>query len=137
MVRQGAKDLRSPRVAILRGRGDDNARHADQLAEWLVGTDRAGLRRVLYLRDRDELAPSVLARLASSGTVHVLKRREIENYLLDPAAIAEAIGPTVPPGAPVPEVTEIADEHRRRGPAAEDRHQAGRQAGYPGEALDG
>ncbi len=50
--------LRNPRVAVLAGEGGDNARHADRLAKWLAGTDRAGLRRVLYLRDRDELSPT-------------------------------------------------------------------------------
>ena len=39
--------LRSPAVAVLRGRGGDNARHADRLAEWLADVDRIGLRRVL------------------------------------------------------------------------------------------
>jgi energy-coupling factor transporter ATP-binding protein EcfA2 len=100
--------LRNPRVAVLRGHGGDNARHADQLAEWLAGTDRAGLRRVLYLRDHDELAPEMLARLAQSPSVHVLQRRELENYLLDPGAIAEVIGPLVPPGTPAPDASAVA-----------------------------
>ncbi len=100
--------LRNPRVAVLRGRGGENARHADQLAEWLAGTDRAGLRRVLYLRDHDELAPEVLARLTRSQSVHVLQRREIENYLLDPDAIAAVIRPLIPPGTPAPDAQAIA-----------------------------
>jgi len=100
--------LRNPRVAVLRGRGGENARHADQLAVWLAGTDRAGLRRVLYLRDHDELAPEMLARLTRSQSVHVLQRREIENYLLDPDAIADIIQPLVPPGTPAPDTQAIA-----------------------------
>jgi hypothetical protein len=84
--------LRSPRVAVLEGEGGDNARHADQLAEWLAGADRAGLRRVLYLRDRDELSAAALDKLSRSPTVHLLARRELENYLLEPAAIAAALG---------------------------------------------
>lgn len=101
--------LRNPRVAVLPGRGGDNARHADQFAEWLVGTDRVGLRRVLYLRDRDELAPEVLARLSQSPSVHVLQQREIENYLLNPDAIAEAIRPLIPAGTLAPDPLAIAD----------------------------
>lgn len=101
--------LRNPRVAVLHGRGGQNARHADQLPEWLAGTDRAGLRQVLYLRDRDELAPDVLERLTRSQSVHVLRRREIENYLLDPDAIAAVIGPLVPKGAPAPDAAAIAE----------------------------
>lgn len=85
--------LRSPAVAVLKGIGGDNARHADRLAEWLAGVDRAGLRRVLYLRDRDELSPAVLAKLEASESVGVLKRRELENYLLDPDALAQVLAP--------------------------------------------
>jgi hypothetical protein len=99
--------LRNPRVAVLRGRGGENARHADQFAEWLAGADRAGLRRVLYLRDRDELAPEVLARLTRSRSVHVLQQREIENYLLDPDAIVDVIRPLAPPGTPAPDASAI------------------------------
>jgi hypothetical protein len=101
--------LRNPRVAVLHGRGGHNARHADQLAEWLAGTDRAGLRRVLYLRDHDELAPEVLERLTQSQSVHVLRRREIENYLLDPGAIAAVIRPLVPQGATAPDAAATAE----------------------------
>lgn len=100
--------LRNPRAAVLRGHGGDNARHADQLAEWLAGTDRAGLRRVLYLRDRDELAPEMLARLTQSPSVYVLQRREIENYLLDPGAITEVLRPLVQPDTPAPDTSAIA-----------------------------
>ena len=100
--------LRNPRVAVLRGHGGQNARHADQLAEWLAGTDRISLRRVLYLRDRDELAPEVLERLTQSPSVHVLLRREIENYLLDPAAITAVIRSLVPKGTTAPDAAAIA-----------------------------
>ena len=57
--------LRNPRVAILAGDGGDSAVHADRLAAWLAGADRTGLQRVVYMRDRDELAPSVLEKLTS------------------------------------------------------------------------
>jgi energy-coupling factor transporter ATP-binding protein EcfA2 len=104
--------LRNPRVAVLHGRGGQNARHAGQLAEWLAGTDRVGLRQVLYLRDRDELAPEMLERLSRSQTVHVLRRREIENYLLDPTAIATVIRRICSEGAPTPDPAAIADALR-------------------------
>jgi hypothetical protein len=100
--------LRSPVVAVLRGRGGDNARHADQLAEWLTGVDRIGLRRVLYLRDRDELSPSTLRSLQDSKTVAVLQRRELENYLLDPAVVAQVLGLLVADGMTAPSAPEIA-----------------------------
>lgn len=88
-------------------KGGDNARHADQLAEWLAGVDRIGLRRVLYLRDRDELSPSVLRTLERSETVAVLQRRELENYLLDAEAVAEVLGPLVKEGEPAPTASDI------------------------------
>ena len=97
--------LLSPRVAVLRGGGGDNARHAGQLAEWLLDADRAGRRRVLYLRDRDELAPELLDRLSKSPNVHVLRRRELENYLLDPEALAAVLTRFVNPATPVPPET--------------------------------
>lgn len=100
--------LRNPRVAVLRGYGGDNARHADQFAEWLADTDRVGLRRVLYLRDHDELAPEMLAKLTRSQSVHVLQRREIENYLLDPQAIADVVRQLVPPSTPAPDAQMVA-----------------------------
>lgn len=93
--------LLSPRVAVLRGGGGDNARHAGRLAEWLLEADRAGHRRVLYLRDRDELAPELLDRLSKSPNVHVLRRRELENYLLDPEALATVLTTIVNPDTPV------------------------------------
>lgn len=99
--------LRSPTVAVLRGRGGDNARHTEQLAEWLAGVDRIGLRRVLYLRDRDELSPSALKTLEGSGSVAVLQRRELENYLLDAAAIAQVLRPLVEAGTAAPTVSDI------------------------------
>jgi predicted ATPase len=80
--------LRNPRVAVLHGEGGDNARHAARFADWLSGTERLGLRQVLYIRDRDELAPSILEKLSNSPTVHVLARRELENYLLNAQALA-------------------------------------------------
>jgi hypothetical protein len=100
--------LRSPRVAVLDGGGGDNARHADKLAHWLAGTDRAGLRRVLYLRDRDELSARALARITGSPTVRILAKRELENYLLDPAAIASALGKVLPAGRDAPAADEVA-----------------------------
>ena len=100
--------LRSPAVAVLRGRGGDNARHADRLAEWLADVDRIGLRRVLYLRDRDELAPSALKALHDSKTVEVLQRRELENYLLDPPAIVTVLGLLTEAGTTPPSTEDVA-----------------------------
>jgi hypothetical protein len=100
--------LRSPRLAVLNGEGGDNARHADRLAEWLAGTDRAGLKRVLYLRDRDELSAGALEKLSRSPTVHILARRELENYLLDPGAIATVLGVLLPPGGEAPSAADVA-----------------------------
>ncbi len=105
--------LSSPRVAVLDGEGGDNARHADRLAGWLAAADPVGLRRVLYMRDRDELSPAALDKLSKSRAVYLLTRRELENYLLDPAAIASVLAsPNVPgTGAPTAEqVTVVMNE---------------------------
>src|SRR6266581_36885 len=100
--------LRNPNVAVLHGGGGDNARFADRFAEWLTGVDRIGLRRVLYLRDRDELSPSALKTLQGSKTVAVLQRRELENYLLDPAAVAQVLDALVANGTTAPSAPDIA-----------------------------
>lgn len=93
--------LRNPRVAVIHGGGGDNASRADQLASWLVGADRAGLRSVLYLRDHDELSAATLERLTASPSVYVLERRELENYLLEPDAIATVLTSLAPGANPV------------------------------------
>jgi hypothetical protein len=82
--------MRDPRVAILHGGGGDNARHAALLSAWISGADRLK-RSVLYIRDRDELPQDLLDRLNASAVVHVLNRRELENYLLDPDTLAEVL----------------------------------------------
>jgi hypothetical protein len=80
--------LSSPRVAVLDGEGGGNA-------VWLAGTDRVGLKRVLCLRDRRELSARALDRLDKSPTLYLLARRELVNFLLDPAAITIVLGPRV------------------------------------------
>jgi energy-coupling factor transporter ATP-binding protein EcfA2 len=101
--------LGNPRVAVLYGDGGDNARHADRLAEWLAGADRASLRRVLYLRDRDELSVRALDKLSRSPTVYLLTRRELENYLLDPAGIATGLASLKPPPKDLPTAEQVAE----------------------------
>jgi energy-coupling factor transporter ATP-binding protein EcfA2 len=111
----------NPRIAVLHGGGGDNARHADQLATWLAGTDRVGLRQVLYICDRDELSTEVLAKLTESPTVYVLQRRELENYLLEPDAVAATLARAVPEGNEAPSaedvfsaITDAAEELRQK-----------------------
>lgn len=67
----------------------------------------------MYLRDRDELSPEVLARLAKSPAVNVLGRRELENYLLDPDAVAAVIRPLTASGISAPAPAAIAADRRR------------------------
>ncbi|WP_431900464.1 AAA family ATPase [Micromonospora chalcea] len=76
-----------PRVSVITGQGGRNARFARTLDEWLSQVDRLGRRKVLYIRDRDELPPAIEARMVAEPTVHLLERREMENYLLDPAVL--------------------------------------------------
>ena len=83
--------LSDPRVEVAIGHGGDNARFAGRLTEWLQAVDRQHRRRVLYLRDRDELSSENLERLERIPEVYVLRRRELENYLLDAGAVAAAM----------------------------------------------
>ncbi|MCC2275481.1 AAA family ATPase [Streptomyces sp. ET3-23] len=83
--------LRNPRVVVLNGGGGSDARHADLLADWLADADQLGQRRVLYVRDRDEMSEAAAARLRASGNVFVLPVREVENLLLDAEAVTKLI----------------------------------------------
>jgi hypothetical protein len=83
--------MADPRMEVVLGHGGDLARFAEVFSTWLREVDRLDGRRVLYLRDRDEVPSSVLSRLEAASEVHVLRRRELENYLLEPEAIAEAL----------------------------------------------
>ena len=85
-----------PRVAVVEAEGGDDARLVDRFDAWLKALDRLG-RPVLFLRDRDELPARLLDRLEASSLVYVLRRRELENYLLDPAAIAKVLSEREPP----------------------------------------
>jgi len=78
-------------MEVVLGHGGDLARFADRFASWLQEIDRLDGRRMLYLRDRDETPSTVLSKLEAASTVHVLRRRELENYLLEPDAITRAL----------------------------------------------
>ncbi|SEC17344.1 AAA domain-containing protein, putative AbiEii toxin, Type IV TA system [Streptomyces sp. 1222.5] len=80
--------LRSPKVVVLPGGGGYDARHAELLAKWLEVADQLGQRRVLYVRDRDELSGAFLEKLEKSPNTYLLPGREIENLLLDYEVIA-------------------------------------------------
>ncbi|MFB7949107.1 AAA family ATPase [Kitasatospora phosalacinea] len=86
-----AEQLRHPRVAVLAGGGGADARQADLLARWLADADRLEERRVLFVRDRDELPEGEVARLEKQGNVFVLPVREVENLLLDAQAVARFV----------------------------------------------
>jgi hypothetical protein len=69
-------------------------------------------RPILYLRDRDELSERDLNRLAELPAVRVLVRRELENYLLNPAAIAGVLAERRPE-QPAPSSDDIASAVRQ------------------------
>jgi predicted ATPase len=83
--------IRDPRVVVVPGYGGYNARHADLLAKWLGAADTLAERRILYIRDRDELSTTFLEKLETSPNIHVLPCRELENLLLDFEALAMVI----------------------------------------------
>jgi hypothetical protein len=82
------------------GDGDETALNAvgpgagnPRPGQYALNCRKSGPARVVF---------TVLNRLTASGTVYVLQRRELENYLLDPDALAEFIGslrPAQPPAS--------------------------------------
>jgi len=71
-------------------RGGDAAWQVEAFQDWLRASD-ALQRSVRFLRDRDELNAVTVERLEATGSVKVLGRRELENYLLDPLPISSTL----------------------------------------------
>jgi len=104
--------LRDSRAEVIEAPGGDPARFADLFEGWMQAADRLPGRRLLYLRDRDELPRHLVDKLDASKNVHVLRRRELENYLLDPKAIARVLtarGRRVDPAEVSAALREVAD----------------------------
>lgn len=80
-------------IAVVPMEGGDKAWHTETVTRVLNQADTLE-RRLLFLRDRDELSDEAAAKLAASGKVHLLARRELENYLLDADAIAAVLETT-------------------------------------------
>jgi predicted ATPase len=85
-------------VALVPGGGGAGVWHMGLMEQVSAAADRLP-RPVLYLRDRDELSNRNLARLEKLPAVRVLRRRELENYLLHPAAIAAVLAARRPAAA--------------------------------------
>jgi energy-coupling factor transporter ATP-binding protein EcfA2 len=100
-----------PRIIVVTGQGGDNARFARLLESWMSESDRVQRRRVLYLRDRDELTWAEVVGLEKASAVYVLKKRELENYLFDPVAITNLLL-ALPGVAAVPPPEEISSAIR-------------------------
>jgi len=77
-------------IAVVPMDGGDKAWHTEMVIRVLQQADTLD-RRVVFLRDRDELSDESAAKLGASGNVHLLARRELENYLLEPDAIAQVL----------------------------------------------
>lgn len=88
--------IRNPHVAVILGGGGDSARHAQVWSAWLEQIDKIGGRKLLYVRDRDEVPAKMLAKLQSTSAVFVLPCRELENLLLDFDVIAKIINESAP-----------------------------------------
>ncbi len=76
-------------VTVVPTGGGDRVWHMPTLKTALEAADRLG-RKVLFLRDRGELNSEAQKHLDGLGCIHVLARREIENYLLDDVAAISA-----------------------------------------------
>ena len=96
--RSDAEILRTwfPKVAVSRGvaiadmHGGDRAFHVDILLSALDEIDHFD-RSVLVIRDRDELSADAIKRLEKKEVVHLLSRRELENFLLEHGPVHQAL----------------------------------------------
>lgn len=110
--------LRTDTVVVPAGGGVRASRVRD-LRNILENADRLK-RRYLAIRDRDELTDEQVASMEVSGDVKVLPRRELENYLLDGAALLSFLrSHTTAPQSLTPEgmersMKELADTLRER-----------------------
>jgi predicted ATPase len=77
-------------IAVVPMGGGDKAWHTETVIRVLQEADTLD-RRVVFLRDRDELSDESASKLGASGNIHLLARRELENYLLEPDAIAQVL----------------------------------------------
>ena len=84
-------EMRHGDIETMALRGSDAARGTERFA-LIAGVGQELRRRILFLRDRDELPISEVHRLQKSGRVRVLPVREIENFFLfQPAAIGAGL----------------------------------------------
>lgn len=81
-----------------------------RLVERLVEVADELERNILFLRDRDELDAASVERLERSGVVSVLPRRELENYLLEPVAIAAVLN-ALHEQAPTSQSRVVSEQH--------------------------
>jgi predicted ATPase len=79
--------FRDPGVAVIDANGGDAARNASAFEKWIQKADSLEPRRIVFLRDKDELTEEELERFGSSDPVAVLEVRELENYLMVPSAL--------------------------------------------------
>lgn len=77
-------------ISVVSMNGGDGSRHVDSFIEWIRTIDVLS-RRIVFLRDRDELDSAEVQQFEATGKGRVIPCREIENYLLDCAAIARVL----------------------------------------------
>jgi predicted ATPase len=68
--------VRSQRIAVTEAGGGDSARQVSLFQEWLSKADRYITRKVLFLRDRDEIPKEQLDKLEETPHVYVMNRIE-------------------------------------------------------------
>jgi len=99
-------------TAVIASGGGDRAWDSPLLERAFQTADQLD-RPMLFLKDRDEMTEDSIAKLTEMGGVHVLARRELENYLLDEEALnAAAPGSNEP--VTLEELHRAADEQRER-----------------------
>jgi energy-coupling factor transporter ATP-binding protein EcfA2 len=106
-------------VSVVPGGGGAGVWHMQLMEDVTEAADQLP-RPVVFLRDRDELTDRDLARLAGLSAVRVLSRRELENYLLNPAAIATVLAER-PHVTPAPNPDDVALAIREAADALRDR----------------
>jgi predicted ATPase len=101
--------LNKARIIVVESGGGDAVWDVEQLTRWITAANQLS-QPCLFIRDRDEMDEQAVRSVAASSKVKVLAKREIENYLLDPAAVRAVVSRLLGGESMAPSESAIAEQ---------------------------